>query len=125
MAKRSFICRCEDVTIGELEHAMSLGLDRVEELKRYTGLGTGVCQGRECMAPLAKFLVQRGVSPSELIAPFTARPPLEPATFAALACAPDELCVEAMHSVRAYETGEGLAPKPKVVTEVPPGEDQA
>lgn len=95
MARRTFICRCEDVTLGELEHAMSLGLDRVEELKRYTGLGTGVCQGRECMAPLAKFLVERGVAPRELIQPFTARPPLEPASFGALASIADQDCIQA------------------------------
>jgi len=95
VTKRTFICRCEDVTVGELEHAMALGLDRVEELKRYTGLGTGVCQGRECMAPLAKFLHERGVSPGGLLQPFTPRPPLEPASFGALASIPDDLCVQA------------------------------
>jgi sarcosine oxidase subunit beta len=99
MAKRTFICRCEDVTVGELEHAMELGLDRVEELKRYTGLGTGVCQGRECMAPLAKFLHERGITPGGLLQPFTPRPPLEPVSFGALASIPDEFCVEAQVAV--------------------------
>lgn len=109
MAKRIFICRCEDVTQGELEHAMQLGLDRVEEIKRYTGLGTGVCQGRECMAPLAKFLHQRGIAPGGLLEPFTARPPLEPASFGALASIADDFCVEAQvavyHAKRVDEEG--------------------
>ena len=92
MTRRAFICRCEDVTTKEIEHALSLGLRTVEEIKRYTGLGTGPCQGKECLAPLARRLARQGThAPHELI-PFTARPPLEPITFGALAAArnPDD-----------------------------------
>ena len=42
------VCRCEDVTLHELEHAISLGHRDIESLKRYTGFGTGVCQGKSC-----------------------------------------------------------------------------
>ena len=41
MSDRAFICRCEDVTLGEIDHCVELGLKSVEEIKRYTGLGTG------------------------------------------------------------------------------------
>ena len=89
MSDRSFICRCEDVTLGELEHALAAGLQTIEELKRYTGFGTGPCQGKECMATVARELVRRGVARPEQLQPFTARPPAEPVSFGALACAPD------------------------------------
>ena len=84
MSRRTFVCRCEDVTVAEIDNALELGLSSVEELKRYTGLGTGPCQGKECMATLARIMVKRGIDPAQ-IEPFTARPPAEPVTFAALA----------------------------------------
>lgn len=80
--------------MAEIDNALELGLSSVEELKRYTGLGTGPCQGKECMATLARIMVERGIDPAD-IEPFTARPPAEPVTFAALAAceiehAPDD-----------------------------------
>jgi bacterioferritin-associated ferredoxin len=87
MSRRSFVCRCEDVTRSELEHAIGLGLHDVEELKRYTGLGTGPCQGKECMSALVSLLVARGLADPATVQPFTARPPTEPVTLGALASA--------------------------------------
>ena len=85
MSKRTFVCRCEDVTLPELEHAASLGMTTIEEVKRYTGLGTGPCQGKECMVALARFLVEHDLADPATLRPFTARPPAEPVTFGALA----------------------------------------
>ena len=89
MSRRSFVCRCEDVTRSEIEHAIALGLTEVEELKRYTGLGTGPCQGKECMSGLVSLLVARGLADPDSVQPFTARPPAEPVTLGALASAAD------------------------------------
>lgn len=93
MPRRTFVCRCEDVTLGEVEHTIDLGLRTIEEIKRYTGLGTGPCQGKECMATLAQRLVERNLVATDQVQPFTARPPTEPVTFGALAAgaeAPEE-----------------------------------
>jgi bacterioferritin-associated ferredoxin len=87
---RCFVCRCEDVTLGELDHTLARGLVTVEEIKRYTGLGTGPCQGKECVALLCRILIDRGVLTPEAAQPFTARPPVEPVTFASLAAAAPE-----------------------------------
>lgn len=89
MSDRTFLCRCEDVTLAELEHALAAGLRSIEELKRYTGFGTGPCQGKECMATVARELVRLGHAQAEDLRPFTARPPTEPVTFGALATVPD------------------------------------
>ncbi|MCH9680391.1 MAG: (2Fe-2S)-binding protein [Deltaproteobacteria bacterium] len=91
MPRRSFVCRCEDVTLSEVDHAIALGLHEVEELKRYTGLGTGPCQGKECISALVKLLIDKGLADPETVQPFTARPPTEPVTLGALAAglAPD------------------------------------
>lgn len=90
MPERTFVCRCEDVTLGEIERTIAGGLHHIEEIKRYTGLGTGPCQGKECLSALARLLVARGLVRPEQLQPFTARPPVEPVTFGALAAGPAE-----------------------------------
>ena len=85
MTRRTFLCRCEDVTLSEVEKALSHDLTSIEEIKRYTGLGTGPCQGKECLAATCRLLVERGVASADAVAPFTPRPPCEPVSFAALA----------------------------------------
>ncbi len=81
MAK-TLVCRCEDVTLHELEDAISRGHDDIESLKRYTGFGTGWCQGKSCVALCARFLSERGFA---VDAPFTPRPPFHPTSLADLA----------------------------------------
>ena len=82
MPAKVLVCRCEDVTLHELEHAIALGHRDIESLKRYTGFGTGVCQGKSCLMTCAKVLHAHGGDPGSGI---TARPPYPPATLAALA----------------------------------------
>ena len=80
------VCRCEDVTLHELDAAIDRGHDDIESLKRYTGFGTGWCQGKACLSMCARRLAERtGVTPT----PFTARPPYHPVTLAALAGLPE------------------------------------
>ena len=69
------VCRCEDVTLHELEEAIARGHDDIESLKRYTGFGTGWCQGKSCVALCARLLVERGGDAAQ---PFTPRPPFHP-----------------------------------------------
>jgi bacterioferritin-associated ferredoxin len=89
MSGRVFVCRCEDVTSAEIDHAVARGLVTVEEIKRYTGLGTGPCQGKECVCTLAAILVARGLVEASAVQPFTARPPAEAVTFGVLATLED------------------------------------
>jgi len=76
------VCRCEDVTLHELQHAIDLGHRDIESLKRYTGFATGVCQGKSCLVACARVLHARAGDPGSGI---TARPPYHPATLAKLA----------------------------------------
>ncbi len=57
MSTKAIICRCEDVTLADLQHAIALGYRTIEEVKRYTGLGTGPCEGKECMVHAARMCV--------------------------------------------------------------------
>ena len=80
-----FLCRCEDVTVHEFRQAYAEGFGELESLKRYTGVGTGFCQGKGCLAEAALELADlRGVAPGE-IRPTNIRPPAEPLTFGQLA----------------------------------------
>jgi len=79
---KTLLCRCEDVTLEELEHAIELGHRDIESLKRYTGFGTGWCQGKACLVPCARVLAERGGDPAQGITP---RPPFHPTTLSDLA----------------------------------------
>lgn len=72
------VCRCEDVTLADLQAAVAHGYRDLEEVKRYTGFGTGPCQGKECTALIATALAQLTGVDAASIAPFTSRPPLVP-----------------------------------------------
>jgi sarcosine oxidase subunit beta len=85
VSTKAIVCRCEDVTLDDIEHAGALGYHHIEEVKRYTGLGTGPCEGKECMATCALLIARiEGCAPSE-IPPFTARPPVAPVALGTLA----------------------------------------
>ncbi len=79
---KTLVCRCEDVTLHEIERAIASGHRDTESLKRYTGFGTGWCQGKWCVALCGKLLAERGGEPSAGITP---RPPYHPVAFADLA----------------------------------------
>lgn len=42
------ICRCEDITLGDLYRLFEQGYTNVEEIKRLLRVGMGPCQGNTC-----------------------------------------------------------------------------
>lgn len=72
------ICRCEEVTKGEIRKAVHEGMFTMTEVRRYLRTGMGLCQGQTC-GRLVKSIVARelGVSPAEL-EPATSRAPMRP-----------------------------------------------
>jgi len=87
VSAKTFACRCEDVTLHELEEAIDAGHRDIESLKRYTGFGTGWCQGKWCQAVCARVLTEKG---GDAKMPFTPRPPFHPTSLARLAAIGDE-----------------------------------
>ncbi|GAB4196185.1 MAG: (2Fe-2S)-binding protein [Sandaracinaceae bacterium] len=83
MTGKIVICRCEDVTLHELDEAVAAGHRDLESVKRFTGFGTGFCQGKQCVALCARLLAERGGEVPE--APITPRPPLHPIEIGRLA----------------------------------------
>ena len=89
MSRKVILCRCEDVTLADVQRAVASGWSDLEEVKRYTGFGTGPCQGKECLAPVATQLARLSGKAPSAIPPFTSRPPLAPTPIKLLANAPD------------------------------------
>ena len=75
MSRKVILCRCEDVTLHDVEHAVAAGYADLEEVKRYTGFGTGPCQGKECLRAVALAVAEAAGS----------RPPLVPTELRVLA----------------------------------------
>ena len=78
MSRKVILCRCEDVTLADVQHAVASGYDDIEEVKRYTGFGTGPCQGKECLRNVALAIARATGRALSEIHPFTSRPPLAP-----------------------------------------------
>jgi len=78
------VCRCEEVTLGEVRRAIREGAVDVAGVKRRTRAGMGLCQGRTCEKIIARVLASElGVTPERLM-PDTVRPPVVTLTFGAL-----------------------------------------
>jgi len=77
-ADDTIVCRCENVTAGELREAGRGGALALNALKVWNRCGMGMCQGRTC-APIAAQIVaaEAGTNP-ESAGMFTARPPVKP-----------------------------------------------
>ena len=79
------VCRCEEVTLGEIKEAIREGARDVTGVKRRVRAGMGLCQGRTCEKLVQQILCQElGISPKET-GTSTARPPVRPISFGELA----------------------------------------
>ncbi|MCR5217495.1 MAG: (2Fe-2S)-binding protein [Treponema sp.] len=79
------ICRCEEITKGEIRRAVHDGMFTMQEIRRYLRAGMGLCQGQTC-AKLVKSIVaaEQKVSPAQ-ITPATSRSPVRPTEMKVLA----------------------------------------
>jgi len=79
------ICRCEEVLVGEALEATREGASHVNEVKAWTRVGMGRCQGRMCGPALAHLIAGETGQPMTETGVFTPRPPAKPVSLAALA----------------------------------------
>lgn len=79
------VCRCEEVTLGEIKEAIRQGAKDVTGVKRRVRAGMGLCQGRTCEKLVQQILCQElGITLKEA-GSSTARPPVRPISFGELA----------------------------------------
>ena len=59
----TIICRCEEVTAGEIREACHCGASSVDGVKRMTRAGKGLCQGRTCRCLVESIVAQETKKP--------------------------------------------------------------
>ncbi|WP_285889893.1 (2Fe-2S)-binding protein [Paenibacillus macerans] len=86
MQRRSMvICRCEEVTLGQLEAAYESGCRTSRQLKMKTRAAMGACQGRVCRHLLEAWLHAKDPESPRNVELLAYRPPIRPVTFGQLA----------------------------------------
>jgi len=78
------ICRCEEVTAGALDTALAHGARTLNDVKRRTRCGMGLCQAKVCSSILSAYMARAGMSPEEA-GLITSRPPIRAIPLEALA----------------------------------------
>jgi NADPH-dependent 2,4-dienoyl-CoA reductase/sulfur reductase-like enzyme len=78
----TIVCRCEEITLGEVKAAVASGARTIGEVKMITRTGMGNCQGRMCEHSVSGAIAQalssdKSVSP-ESVGYYSIRPPLHP-----------------------------------------------
>lgn len=81
---KMLVCRCEEVTLGEIRQAIKEGARDVTGIKRRTRAGMGLCQGRSCEKLIQRILNKELKEKPEQIGTSTSRPPVRPITFGTL-----------------------------------------
>jgi hypothetical protein len=83
--EQTVLCRCEEVTVAEALEAARDGASHVNEVKAWTRVGMGRCQGRMCGPALAHLVARVTGRALTEAGVFTPRPPAKPVLLAALA----------------------------------------
>ena len=83
--KKTIVCRCEDVTLEEIERAVDEGYVTLEGIKRLLRCGMGACQGRSCLMLIARIISHKTGKPISKMKFPTVRPPLRPVPVAVFA----------------------------------------
>jgi aspartate/glutamate racemase len=79
------VCRCEEVTAGEVRGFVSLGCLGPNQAKSFGRCGMGPCQGRMCGLTVTEIIAHaRNVTP-ETVGYYRIRPPIKPVTLGELA----------------------------------------
>ena len=89
----TLICRCEEVTAGQIRKSVELGALDLNGAKAYTRCGMGPCQGRMCGLAAAGIIAEvLGKSPRD-VGYFRCRAPVKPINLAQLTEAGNETSV--------------------------------
>ena len=84
-ADSTIVCRCEEVTAGDLRGFVALGCVGPNQAKSFGRCGMGPCQGRMCGLTVTEVIADaRKVSPAE-VGYYRIRPPIKPLTLGELA----------------------------------------
>ncbi len=89
--EETYICRCEEVSLGDIRHVQALGCNTLNEIKGLTRAGMGNCQGRSCGELLSRSLLNSALPRAgydmqlQRMGALNVRPPIHPLTVKELA----------------------------------------
>ena len=86
----TLVCRCEEVTAGEIRRTVELGCLGPNQTKSFCRAGMGPCQGRLCGLTVAEVIAEKRSVPVSEVGYYRLRPPLKPITLGQLADAANE-----------------------------------
>jgi len=98
------ICRCEEVTQGEILEVMEMGAEALNEVKRLTRAGMGLCQGRICRRLVMQIYAEKIGKKLEEIKPTTYRPPVRPIIVETLATGVEAIELGVEYQIEAEKT---------------------
>lgn len=80
----TIVCRCEEVTAGQIRAAVQKGATGPNQIKAFLRAGMGPCQGRMCSTTVANLAAAERKVAVERIDPLRPRAPFKPITVGAL-----------------------------------------
>lgn len=72
------ICRCEEITKGEIRKAVQDGMYTVTEVRRYLRSGMGLCQGQTCGKLVKAIIAKERNIPLDKVESAESRAPMRP-----------------------------------------------
>jgi NADPH-dependent 2,4-dienoyl-CoA reductase/sulfur reductase-like enzyme len=84
LTRDTVVCRCEEVTAGDLLDLLAKGVKSINGLKALTRITMGRCQGRNCLGTLTSLIGRELGCACEKVALPQARPPARPILLADL-----------------------------------------
>lgn len=78
------ICRCEDVTVRDVEAAIAKGAYTPNDIKRLTRCGSGICQAKVCSDLMVEIIHEKTGKAYGDIGIHRPRMPIRPVAFSTL-----------------------------------------
>ncbi len=78
MDDNTIICRCEEVTLGQIKRVIREGARDLDAVKRMTRAGMGLCQNKACFNIIAKLISEDAHIVLSELKPPSSRPPVRP-----------------------------------------------
>lgn len=72
------VCRCEEITKGEIRKAVHMGMWDLTEIRRFLRVGMGLCQGQTCSKLVQGIVAHELNCPPSALIQTTARTPARP-----------------------------------------------
>lgn len=86
--RATIVCRCEEVTAGEIRDAAALNVVGPNQLKTMLRCGMGPCQGRMCAATITEILAHAQHRTPEAVGTYRLRMPVKPVPLREIATLP-------------------------------------